>query len=64
MIRSLIQNLISNAIKLTHNGGNINISCSKMNNDDVEIQVIDTGVGMSEDKISKLFRIDENISSP
>jgi len=64
MIRSLIQNLISNAIKFTHNGGNINISCSKINNDDVEVQVKDNGVGMSEDKISKLFRIDENISSP
>jgi len=64
MIRSLIQNLISNAIKFTHKGGNINISCNKINNEKVEVKVKDTGVGMSENKISKLFRIDENISSP
>ena len=64
MIRSLMQNLISNAIKFTHKGGNINISCGKINDEKVEVKVKDTGVGMNEDKISKLFRIDENISSP
>ena len=64
MIRSLMQNLISNAIKFTHKGGSINISCSKINDEKVEVKVKDTGVGMNEDKISKLFRIDENISSP
>ena len=63
MIRSLIQNLISNAIKFTNNGGNINISCNKINNEKIEVKVKDTGIGMSEDKISNLFRIDENISS-
>ncbi len=64
MIRSLMQNLISNAIKFTHKGGSINISCSKINDEKIEVKVKDTGVGMSEDKISKLFRIDENISTP
>jgi len=64
MIRSLMQNLISNAIKFTHEGGSINVSCSKINDEKVEVKVKDTGVGISNDKISKLFRIDENISSP
>ena len=64
MIRSLMQNLISNAIKFTHDGGSINISCSKINDEKVEVKVKDTGVGISNDKISKLFRIDENTSSP
>ncbi len=63
MIRSLMQNLISNAIKFTHKGGSIYISCSKINDEKVEVKVIDSGVGINEDKISKLFRIDENISS-
>ena len=64
MIRSLMQNLISNAIKFTHEAGSINISCSKINNEKIEVKVKDTGVGISKDKISKLFRIDENTSSP
>jgi len=64
MIRSVIQNLISNAIKFTHNGGSINISCSKINDEKVEVKINDTGIGMSKEKISKLFRIDENTSSP
>jgi PAS domain S-box-containing protein len=63
MIRSLMQNLISNAVKFTHKGGSINISCSKINDEKVEVKVKDSGVGINEDKISKLFRIDENISS-
>ena len=64
MIRSLLQNLISNAIKFTHKGGSINISCIKINDEKVVVKVEDTGVGISKDNISKLFRIDENTSSP
>ncbi|RKY90815.1 MAG: hypothetical protein DRQ01_08610, partial [Ignavibacteriae bacterium] len=60
----LMQNLISNAIKFTNNGGSINVSCCKINDENVEVKVKDTGVGISKDKISKLFRIDENMSSP
>jgi PAS domain S-box-containing protein len=64
LIRSLMQNFISNAIKFTNKGGSINISCSKINEEKIEVKVKDTGVGMNEDKISNLFRIDEDISSP
>ncbi len=64
MIRSVMQNFISNAIKFTHKGGSIIISCSKIDSEKVEVKVKDTGIGMSEEKISKLFRIDENTSSP
>jgi len=63
MIRSLMQNLISNAIKFTHISGKINITCSKINDEKLEVKVKDTGVGISKNKISKLFRIDENTSS-
>ncbi len=57
MIKTVIRNLISNAIKFTHNGGEIKIS-SKNKNDFIEVAVIDTGIGISKENITKLFRID------
>lgn len=59
MITSVIQNLIGNAIKFTKPGGSITLS-SKENGDYIEISVRDTGVGMSNDDVEKLFRIDQH----
>jgi signal transduction histidine kinase len=59
MINSVIQNLISNAVKFTKKRGKVEIA-SKVTNGDVQIAVVDTGVGMKEDDIKKLFRIDEH----
>jgi len=64
MIRSVMQNFISNSIKFTRKGGSITISCIKINDEKVELKVKDTGIGMSKEKISNIFRIDENTSSP
>ncbi len=57
MITTVIRNLISNAIKYTGQGGEITI---KLYHHDsyICIDVVDTGVGMSEEDIAKLFRID------
>jgi signal transduction histidine kinase len=63
MIRTVLRNLISNAIKFTRNGGLIKVQ-TKVNQNKVEISVKDSGVGLSESAIDKLFRLDENISSP
>lgn len=57
MINSVIQNLMSNAIKFTKPGGSITIN-SKEDSDYVEISVKDTGIGMKEEDLAKLFRID------
>ncbi len=57
MVNSVIQNLMSNAIKFTLPGGSITIN-SKETGDFVEISVKDTGIGMKEEDLSKLFRID------
>ncbi len=56
-------NIINNAIKFTETGGKININ-SKLKSDNIEISVEDTGIGMSHETIKKLFRIDENHSTP
>ncbi|NMB83445.1 MAG: PAS domain-containing sensor histidine kinase [Ignavibacteria bacterium] len=57
MIFSVIQNLLSNAIKFTKEGGNI-IFKSHFRESDIEISVADNGVGIKEDDLKKLFRMD------
>jgi len=63
MISTIIRNLISNAIKFSFPGGNINISIEKKPNE-IMVSVADNGVGIPKDSIDKLFRIDENFSTP
>jgi signal transduction histidine kinase len=62
MLKSILRNLITNAIKFTHPGGGITIS-AKQSDDFVEIAVSDTGVGMSEEVKEKLFKINTNITT-
>ncbi len=54
MIALVLRNLISNAVKFSVEGGLIIIDSSTKNGT-VEISVQDSGVGISEDKISLLF---------
>jgi signal transduction histidine kinase len=56
----VLRNLIGNAIKFTPKDGYVMLN-SKVNADTVEIVIKDTGIGMSEDKLTKLFS--ETISS-
>ena len=63
MINSVLQNLISNAIKFTEQGGEITVS-SRTFDHTVEIAVRDNGVGISPENLHKLFRIDMNHSTP
>jgi len=62
MLNSVFQNLISNAIKFTPEGGNITVSSVKRG-DFVEVSVADSGVGIKPEDISKLFRIDSHFST-
>ena len=63
MINSVLQNLISNAIKFTEQGGQVTVS-SRTFDHLVEIAVRDNGVGISPENLNKLFRIDMNHSTP
>jgi len=63
LLRSLFQNLLSNAIKFTESGGTVRIYSEKTNVDKLLFNIADNGVGISEEKISTLFKIDQNISS-
>lgn len=62
-LTSVLYNLVFNALKFTQPGGTIDISVNKENNS-VSISVRDTGVGISRERMNKLFRIDESVSTP
>ncbi|MFC2086247.1 ATP-binding protein [Bacteroidota bacterium] len=57
MIDTIMRNLLTNAIKFTHIGGEIRVS-SVENEDKIEICVADNGIGIEKEHIDKLFRID------
>ena len=62
MINTVLRNLISNAIKFTNTGGEINILLEERTSE-VLISVSDNGIGISNQLIGKLFRIDESYST-
>lgn len=60
MVLTVVRNLTSNAIKFTNNGGKIRIVGKNLNQDMIEFAVSDNGVGISQENLNKLFRIDVN----
>lgn len=59
---TFIRNIVNNAIKFTHNGGEITID-SYVNEDNIKLLITDTGVGMSSEVIDNLFKINKNSST-
>ena len=62
MISTVIRNLISNAVKFTSEGGYVKVQ-TENSNEKVVIKIIDCGVGIKEDDISKLFKADLNFTT-
>ncbi len=54
LLRSMLQNFVSNAIRYTERGS-ILIGCRKRG-DNLEIQVFDTGVGIEKDNLQLIFK--------
>ena len=50
----VISNLLSNAFKYTFDGGEVKVTLCELEKD-IEIQVIDNGVGLKEEDLSRLF---------
>jgi signal transduction histidine kinase len=61
-ISIVLRNLISNAIKFSPIGCKIKVTAQKRSNE-LEVSVIDEGIGITPENLSKLFRVDENIST-
>lgn len=62
MLEVIIRNLVTNAIKFTHKGGNVIVTAKSLPDMSVEIAISDTGIGMSKNMMDNLFRLDINTS--
>jgi len=62
MLKTILRNLISNAIKFTRENGDIKVK-SVLSGNYVEICVKDSGIGIPSDKIPLLFKVETNIST-
>jgi len=63
MIRTILRNLITNAIKYTHSNGSVGLSIQQTDGYQT-ISVNDSGIGIEPDDIIKLFQINNAFSSP
>ncbi len=63
MLNTILRNLLNNAIKFTKQGGFVKIY-ARERKEVVEVTVEDNGIGISKSTLSKLFKIDENPSTP
>ena len=61
MIQTIIRNLVSNAIKFTKPKGRVTVSTGSSRND-IQVLVTDNGIGIPEELIARLFRIDEQVT--
>ena len=58
MLRTVIRNLVSNAIKFTPYQGKITLEAQSLENNNTLISIKDTGIGMTPDIIEHLFQLD------
>ncbi len=69
MVRTILRNLVSNAIKYTHRNGFVKINTSPVTNknrkpDFLEISVIDNGIGIKKENLNNLFKLDHKVKTP
>ena len=63
MINTILRNLLSNAVKFTNRHGKVVIKAT-IDSHEITISIKDSGVGISQENIEKLFRIDTKYSMP
>jgi len=63
MVQTVLRNLILNSIKFVNEGGSVTVTGNEIKDDYVSISVIDNGIGMNEEAMKKIFKIDESYST-
>jgi two-component system, sensor histidine kinase and response regulator len=61
MLNSVLRNLLSNAVKFTNRGGEIKIYSKVTDDNMIEVAVKDNGIGMPEQLIKRLFKLEEKV---
>ena len=74
MLDTVLRNLAGNALKFTPRGGEVNLTAKVKSTDQVteasesdeliEVTVVDTGVGISQESLENIFRLDVSLSTP
>ena len=62
MLLSTIRNLASNAIKFTPAGGSVTLSAKNTDAGHIEFSIQDTGIGMDQETLGNMFKLDVSIS--
>lgn len=62
LINSVVRNIVSNAIKFTPHDGEIHIDAEIIEDNFINVKIKDTGIGMPQSIIERLFQFGENIS--
>ncbi|HXJ02951.1 MAG TPA: HAMP domain-containing sensor histidine kinase [Micropepsaceae bacterium] len=55
-LKQIVINLVSNAVKFTHDGGCIDVAAKRNNAGDFELVVADNGPGIPKEKLGRIFK--------
>jgi len=64
MLKIIIRNLLTNAFKYSHPDSKVIVRSEFNSNNEIEISVVDDGVGIPEEDISKLFKLETKYTTP
>lgn len=64
MLRSIMRNLVTNAIKFTAKGGEVTLKAEVTTEKSILFTIKDTGIGMPDHVLKNLFKVDKNTSRP
>ena len=59
LLNTIFRNILNNAIKFTNPNGQIEVSCHNRSDNYIEFRISDSGIGIAQEDIQRLFRIDE-----
>jgi signal transduction histidine kinase len=62
-LKQVLYNLLSNAVKFTDDGGSVDIYARRLNQQQIEVRIRDTGIGMKTENIGRLFTEFEQLDS-